>query len=102
MRLTTALRQHALRLTLFTRSNCSLCVTAKDVLANMWDKRHFEYDEIDVMASGQSQWKKLYEFDTPVVGVDRDPDNITMLNHHRCTLTGAATMPPRRQLSQGS
>ena len=59
--------QHALKLTLFTRANCSLCTDAKGVLSKVWDRRHFEYEEIDVMKQGQAKWKELYEFDTPVV-----------------------------------
>ena len=30
-------------------------------------KRHFEYEEIDVMTAGQQKWKDAYELDTPVV-----------------------------------
>lgn len=58
---------HAHRITLFTRANCSLCDHAKAVLSKAWDKRPFDYTEIDVMAPGQKKWKDIYEFDTPVV-----------------------------------
>ena len=54
-------------MTLFIRQNCSLCTDAKDVMSKVWDRRPFEYTEIDVMAPGQTKWKNLYEFDTPVV-----------------------------------
>ena len=64
---TAALRQYVCRLTLFTRANCGLCDNAKQVLSNVWDRRPFEYEEVDVMAASQSKWKDLYEFDTPVV-----------------------------------
>lgn len=69
MRHTSALRQaqHVLRLTFFTRPNCSLCTDAKAVLSNVWDRRPFAYREIDVMTAGNEQWKDMYEFDTPVV-----------------------------------
>ncbi|KAK4539282.1 hypothetical protein LTR36_000836 [Oleoguttula mirabilis] len=67
MKPTAALWQHALRVTFFTRPNCSLCTDAKGVLAKVWDRRQFAYDEIDVMTPGQEKWKGLYEFDTPVV-----------------------------------
>lgn len=56
-----------MRLTFFTRANCMLCDEAKLVLSKVWDRRDFEYHEIDVMAPGQTRWKDLYEFDTPVV-----------------------------------
>lgn len=61
------LRRFVCRLTLFTRANCGLCDRAKSVLSNVWDKRPFEYDEVDVMQPTQQKWKDLYEFDTPVV-----------------------------------
>lgn len=69
MRLSGKLLQHTARITLFTRANCSLCDTAKSVLAGLGKKRSFDYHEVDVMASGQQQWKLAYEFDTPVVSV---------------------------------
>lgn len=68
MRPTVVLLQQTLRLTFFTRPNCGLCVEAKDVVSKVWKRRPFEYDEVNVMADKQEKWKKLYEFDTPVVG----------------------------------
>lgn len=64
---TAILRNYTCRITLFTRANCSLCSDAKQVLSGVWDRRPFEYDEIDVMTQNQEKWKALYEFDTPVV-----------------------------------
>lgn len=70
MRASAILRQQwSLRMTLFIRQNCSLCTDAKDVMSKVWDRRPFEYTEIDVMAPGQTKWKNLYEFDTPVVRI---------------------------------
>ena len=69
MRASSRLLQHSARLTLFTRANCSLCDTAKSVVSALGKRRSFEYNEIDVMAPGQKQWKDLYQFDTPVVGL---------------------------------
>ena len=70
MRVSAILRQQwSLRHTLFIRQNCSLCTDAKDVMSKVWDRRPFEYTEIDVMAPGQTKWKNLYEFDTPVVSL---------------------------------
>lgn len=60
----------ACRITFFHRANCSLCTNAKQTLANVWDSRPFVYKEIDVMAPEWKDWKDLYEFDTPVVGVE--------------------------------
>ena len=62
------LSQAACRITLFTRANCSLCTNAKQTLSNVWDTRPFLYKEIDVMTPEGTDWKNLYEFDTPVVG----------------------------------
>jgi len=67
MRAPSTLRQLGLRLTLFTRANCSLCDDAKAVLERTRNTRRFEYTEIDVMVAGYDKWKALYEFDTPVV-----------------------------------
>lgn len=65
MRATSILYRQCVRLTLFTRPNCSLCDDAKAVLSKVWDKKPFEYDEMNVME--HPKWKALYEFDTPVV-----------------------------------
>lgn len=67
MRPTPVLWRQALRLTFFTRPNCGLCTEAKDVMAKLWNRRPFEYDEVNVMEAKQKKWKDLYEFDTPVV-----------------------------------
>lgn len=74
-------------MTLFIRQNCSLCTDAKDVMSKVWDRRPFEYTEIDVMAPGQMKWKNLYEFDTPVVRL------------FRTRVIGAATLTSRRFMS---
>lgn len=60
-------RQHATRITLFTRAQCSLCDDAKVVLKRVWEKRPFEFKEVDVMTRENRQWRKLYQFETPVV-----------------------------------
>lgn len=67
MRPTAALLQHSARVTLFTRSNCSLCDTAKSTINQLAARRSFDLVQIDVMVSDQAQWRDLYEFDTPVV-----------------------------------
>ncbi|KAF2120586.1 hypothetical protein BDV96DRAFT_270194 [Lophiotrema nucula] len=59
------------RVTLFTRANCSLCDTAKTVVENVKAKRSLEYAEINVMEPGQEKWKSVYEFDTPVIHIDK-------------------------------
>jgi Glutaredoxin-like domain (DUF836) len=64
---TRRLLQHACRITLFTRANCSLCTNAKTTLSTVWDVRPFIYREVDVMTPEGKIWRDLYEFDTPVV-----------------------------------
>lgn len=71
MKPTRTLFLYSARLTLFTRANCSLCDTAKSTIARLRQRREVDYSEVDVMASGQKQWKDLYEFDTPVLHVQR-------------------------------
>ncbi|KAF2771790.1 hypothetical protein EJ03DRAFT_267983 [Teratosphaeria nubilosa] len=83
MRATSALWQHAVRLTFFTRANCGLCTDAKQVLLKVWDRRHFAFTEIDVMAAGHDRWKALYEFDTPVVHFDRNNGSETSGNSRK-------------------
>ena len=56
-----------LLITLFTRPNCGLCTTAKEVLFRVYARRPFMYKEIDVLKPEHTRWK-IYEFDTPVVG----------------------------------
>lgn len=66
---TIRLLQHACRITLFTRANCSLCTKAKQTLSDVWDVRPFEFKEIDVMKPEEKNWRDLYEYDTPVVSL---------------------------------
>ncbi|KAK5737594.1 hypothetical protein LTR17_006641 [Elasticomyces elasticus] len=56
---------------MFSRPNCSLCDDAKVVVHKVMEKRPAEYKEYDVMNAGNERWKELYEFDTPVVHIDR-------------------------------
>lgn len=72
MRLSRALCSNAAKITLFTRPNCSLCITAKQAVADVRKNRRVEYEELDVMQSGNEKWK-IYEFDTPVVIEQRTP-----------------------------
>ncbi|EME49261.1 hypothetical protein DOTSEDRAFT_58505 [Dothistroma septosporum NZE10] len=63
--------QHSLRLTLFTHDHCSLCNNVKGVMSKVWDRRHFAYSEVDILAPQNKHWKSLYGFEIPVVHVDR-------------------------------
>ncbi|KAF8958215.1 hypothetical protein BGZ46_002015 [Entomortierella lignicola] len=55
-----------LRLTLFTKTNCGLCTTAKEALTRVQTKVPFHLDQIDIYAPGQEASQK-YMFDVPVV-----------------------------------
>lgn len=68
---TPALLSRGVRLTFFTRVNCSLCDTAKHNVNQLLKRKPLPYSEIDVMATGNKMWKDVYEFDTPVLHVQR-------------------------------
>ena len=88
MRSTVRLLQHTARITFFTRKNCGLCDVAKSVLNNVSKTRSFEYNEIDVMAPEEREWKNAYEFDVPVVG------NATgSYTHSRANIAVTGTRP---------
>jgi len=59
------------RITFFTRSPCGLCDTAKAVVQRVQATRPFELREINVMDPGQEKWRGVYEFDTPVIHIDK-------------------------------
>lgn len=54
------------RITLFTRQNCSLCLEATHILSRVWNHRPFQLRAIDIWGRGHRQWK-IYDFDIPVV-----------------------------------
>lgn len=60
---------HQCCVTLFTRSNCSLCDNAKKALSDAWDKKPFNYHEINIMKPEHKKWRDLYEFDSPVIHI---------------------------------
>ncbi|KAI4207120.1 MAG: hypothetical protein LQ349_009874, partial [Xanthoria aureola] len=71
MHVTREFMRHSANVILFTRPNCSLCENAKVVIQSVSRLRSFEYREVNIMSHGQESWKQLYEFDTPVVHVQR-------------------------------
>lgn len=66
---TSRLLQLSCRITLFTRQNCGLCTKAKSVLSELWNRRPFEFKEIDIIKPESKPWRDLYEFDVPVVSL---------------------------------
>ena len=71
MRPSLVLRMYTAQLTLFTRANCGLCDVAKERLAQVVKKRTVEYTEIDIMREGHQEFRNMYEFDVPVLHVER-------------------------------
>ena len=62
------------------------------MLGILGKRRSFEYNEIDIMAAGQKQWKDLYEFDTPVVRILK-LSSIHIVNAPICTGPCSARFP---------
>lgn len=71
MRPSLVLRMYSARLTLFTKSDCGLCDTAKTRLAEVQKRRTVEYNEVDIMKEDNKKWFNMYAFDVPVLHVDR-------------------------------
>jgi Glutaredoxin-like domain (DUF836) len=69
MKPTSSLLRSLANLTLFTRTNCSLCETAKLSLAEIRKRGDRTYNEINVMDQKHEKWKSIYELDVPVVCV---------------------------------
>ncbi|KAK4110492.1 hypothetical protein N656DRAFT_713756 [Canariomyces notabilis] len=59
------------RITLFTRENCGLCSQARSVLSDVWDKRPFAFEQVDIIKPEAKRWRDLYEFDVPVIHVSK-------------------------------
>ncbi|KKA30816.1 hypothetical protein TD95_005174 [Thielaviopsis punctulata] len=57
------------RITLFTRTTCGLCDTAKDVLHQLQKTRPFDLEQVNLSAPGTQAWKDLYDFDVPVIHI---------------------------------
>ncbi|QUC18213.1 uncharacterized protein UV8b_02454 [Ustilaginoidea virens] len=64
----------ACRITLFTRDNCGLCAQAKSVLSKVWDRRPFAYKEVNLALPESRPWRELYDFDIPVIHVNKSED----------------------------
>ena len=95
MHATLGLFRPMVRLTLFTRSNCGLCDTAKANISEylklqqqqqqkqQQQQQHkgTEYSEVDIMAPENQNWRQIYDFDVPVLHIDRNlkPNEITTI-----------------------
>lgn len=88
MRPTRFLSQN-LRVTLFTRVNCSLCDVVKHTLDKVQKRRPFDYSEIDVMKN--KEWTRAYQYEVPVLHIQKplstNPEVLSEAKKifHRCT-----------------
>jgi len=72
MRPTLARLSAGTRLTLFTRANCGLCDTAKLRIQEFQKNRStLDYSEIDISSPGHQKWRDVYDFDVPVLHIDK-------------------------------
>lgn len=79
------------RLTLFTRVNCSLCDVVKHTLDKVQPRKPFLYSEVDVMKD--KAWTKAYQYEVPVLHVQKitspsgSPEVLSEARKffHRCT-----------------
>lgn len=71
MRPASVLRMYTAHLTLFTHQHCSLCHVAKASLATFLERRPVSHAEIDIFEPEHKQWRDLYEYDVPVLHVER-------------------------------
>ncbi|KAL2154215.1 hypothetical protein VTH82DRAFT_2891 [Thermothelomyces myriococcoides] len=62
---------HSCRITLFTRPTCGLCTQARSVLSDVWDRRPFDFQEIDIIKPESKNWRDLYDFDVPVIHISK-------------------------------
>jgi hypothetical protein len=58
------------RVTLFTKTECCLCDTARFVLRRVQVHHTFELDVVDIAAPGNEHWQREYAEHIPVVHVD--------------------------------
>ncbi|KAK6538195.1 hypothetical protein TWF694_011077 [Orbilia ellipsospora] len=65
----------SLRLTLFTKSDCGLCVKAKESVQNFRKSNSStQYNEIDIMKTGNEKWHDAYVFDVPVLHLENSSE----------------------------
>lgn len=79
----TLVRLSATRLTLFSRVNCGLCDTAKTRIQEFQKLRpKVDYSEIDISAPEHEKWRNVYDFDVPVLHIDKNlsQDDTTTLD----------------------
>ncbi|RDA82486.1 hypothetical protein CP532_2317 [Ophiocordyceps camponoti-leonardi (nom. inval.)] len=61
----------ACRITLFSRKDCGLCVEAAAALSEVAERRPFVLTKIDLARPESRPWRKLYNFDIPVIHISK-------------------------------
>jgi len=59
-----------MNITFFTKEDCTLCSAALYVIRRVRGQIPFEFELIDITATGQEKWFELYKNDIPVVHLD--------------------------------
>ncbi|EPS39351.1 hypothetical protein H072_6877 [Dactylellina haptotyla CBS 200.50] len=80
----------SLRLTLFTKADCGLCVTAKEAVQNFRKSNSSaRYSEVDIMGTGNEKWHDAYfgykVFDVPVLHLEKEDSPKILKLMHRFT-----------------
>lgn len=77
---------------LYTKAGCTLCDTAKEVLARAADEKPHTLEAVDITDVGNEQWWGKYKYDIPVLSIDGK-----FFAKHRCAarlLVWPCTRPP--------
>ncbi|KAF3288083.1 hypothetical protein TWF132_008061 [Orbilia oligospora] len=84
--MTSRIPWNLLRLTLFTKKDCSLCQTASLNTVN-WrlveTGNKAQYKSVDIFGPGNEKWHDAYVFDVPVLHIENEnePSKILKLVH---------------------
>lgn len=58
--------------TLYTSSQCTLCIPVKYIINKVKQKYNFTYNEVDIYNNNNKQYYNLYKYDIPVVYVNNN------------------------------
>lgn len=57
--------------TLFSRRGCSLCDKVKPIVKQEHKVMRFQSDEVDIMEPKHKPWRDFYEYDVPVLHIQK-------------------------------
>lgn len=76
------------KLTLFSKPQCGLCIHAKEIIDDVLESSNFAKDDIEMNIVNISQlnnkkWWELYCFDIPVLHIEKaeDPSSVFKIYH---------------------